>query len=157
MGFDNMKKCSVCSKQQPFKNYHRSKKSKDGYGYRCKDCDRQARHDYKEKNKERFALLARGRQLKWKYGITLEEYDAMFEKQGKKCAVCEATENKGLKQDDRSWSVDHCHTTGQIRGILCNNCNRAIGLLQDSKEIVYRAAEYLGNTIKERLTNGLSC
>jgi hypothetical protein len=76
--------------------------------------------------------------MRKKYGITLEQYQAMLEKQDGVCAVC----GEGCKSG-RALSVDHNHTTGQLRGLLCGNCNRGIGYLQDDPELIRAALEYI--------------
>ncbi len=73
-----------------------------------------------------------------KYGITADEYLALVEKQDGKCGIC--------RVNDPDLVVDHCHNSGQIRGLLCNRCNRAIGLLGDTYESLQAAADYLKDT-----------
>ena len=76
-----------------------------------------------------------------RYGLTVEEFDALLESQDNMCAIC------GLKSDDhgngKRLCVDHCHETSEVRGILCSNCNTAIGLLGDDPERIAKALEYL--------------
>jgi len=74
--------------------------------------------------------------LKWKYGITEEEYDALLAKQEGRCAVC-----RGIPET--RMPVDHDHNTGRVRGLLCQNCNRALGLMGDNVEALRRAVAYL--------------
>jgi hypothetical protein len=76
--------------------------------------------------------------LQVRYGLTTEAFDSMFVGQGDVCAVCE-TSNWGL----RGPTVDHNHATGAIRGILCDNCNTAIGRLKDNSLIARVIADYL--------------
>jgi hypothetical protein len=78
-------------------------------------------------------------QRKSKYGITQEQYDGMLQKQDNKCAICKTTEPKGCG----SWHIDHNHSTGQVRGLLCNNCNVGIGSLGDDPTRLTEAAKYL--------------
>jgi hypothetical protein len=81
--------------------------------------------------------------LKRKYGITLEEYDRLFESQGGKCAIgvgC-VYHPKATRLD-----VDHDHKTGEIRGLLCRSHNRGIGLLGDSVESARATLHYLEAT-----------
>jgi hypothetical protein len=78
--------------------------------------------------------------LKKNYGITSDQYRDMMDRQAGGCAVC------GSETSDiigRRLHVDHCHETGRVRGLLCANCNLAIGKLQDSPDLFLRAAEYL--------------
>jgi hypothetical protein len=73
---------------------------------------------------------------KWKYGVGEAEWNALFEAQGNRCAICRTTE-------DEQWSLDHCHSTGEPRGVLCRACNVGIGQLKDDPNIVRAALAYL--------------
>ncbi len=75
--------------------------------------------------------------LKAKYGLTLEQYDDMLDRQGGGCAICD--EPPG----DTALHVDHCHDTGRIRGLLCFRCNSALGNLRHDPEVIGRALEYV--------------
>ncbi len=75
------------------------------------------------------------------YGITVEEYDALYELQGGRCVICGRHQSK-LK---RALCVDHNHATGQVRGLLCIRCNSGIGHFQDNSSLVRFAADYLDN------------
>jgi len=140
-----MKKCTVCKLELPFENYHKSKSSSDGYGYRCKKCDREARHNYRDKNRERFREVSRRKYLKHRYSITPEIYEKILEDQGGCCAICKIDSNKSAygKHVSPRFSVDHCHKTGNVRGLLCNSCNRGLGLLGDDPEVLEQAVLYL--------------
>jgi hypothetical protein len=83
-------------------------------------------------------LATREANLRHRYGIGVKDYDAMYEKQEGKCAIC------GIKRD-KNLDVDHCHDTGKIRGLLCNCCNQALGLLNDDENIIKKAAEYVAS------------
>ena len=72
-----------------------------------------------------------------KFGITLEQYNQMLAEQGGTCAICHAV--PGL----RRLAVDHDHATGTIRGLLCSECNKALGLLEDDPALLRQAADYL--------------
>lgn len=77
--------------------------------------------------------------LRKMFGITLEDYNEMYKAQNGRCAICD----KHSDDDSQALSVDHCHTTGKVRGLLCNNCNRALGLFNDSPEILSKAIAFL--------------
>lgn len=79
-----------------------------------------------------------------KYGITLEEYDAFLKLQNHVCAICKQPE-VGKHQSGRvkRLSVDHDHKSGKVRGLLCGTCNRGIGYLKDSVDILKNATKYL--------------
>lgn len=84
------------------------------------------------------------RSRKYVYGITDLEYRALLEKQHGKCAVCGNGETQmGNGGKVRNLGVDHCHDTGKIRGLLCHNCNVAIGHAQDDPALLRRMAAYL--------------
>lgn len=81
--------------------------------------------------------------LKRTYGITYDDYQRMLEDQGYVCAIC-GEEGFVMKSTHKlKLVVDHCHTTGRVRGLLCHNCNRALGLLKDAPERLLKAVEYL--------------
>jgi hypothetical protein len=71
-----------------------------------------------------------------KYGMTVASYQAMALQQGHRCAIC-------LKE--RKLVVDHCHATGEVRALLCNQCNVGLGAFADDVEAIERAATYLRN------------
>lgn len=80
-------------------------------------------------------------QRKWKYGITQEEYDTKLNFQNGCCAICSRVLDGSSR--DATPCVDHNHTTGKIRGLLCRPCNQAIGCLQDKSYLCQLAATYL--------------
>lgn len=79
------------------------------------------------------------RQVKSKYGITAEQYDAMLAAQGGKCALCGREGNVGGKR----LAVDHCHGTGKVRGLLCNPCNTMLGNARDDVDLLTAAIAYV--------------
>jgi hypothetical protein len=91
--------------------------------------------ELRDKRRVQNRLWQRENALKKVYGISLADYEAMFERQGGACAICKRT---GV-----TLCVDHCHLTGQVRGLLCTQCNCAIGLCRDDPALLRAAAEYL--------------
>lgn len=75
-----------------------------------------------------------------KYGITWLEYTRILEQQGDTCGICFGVLPVSVT---RRLSVDHCHTTGEVRGILCQRCNSAIGLLGENENVLLNAIAYL--------------
>jgi transcription elongation factor Elf1 len=73
------------------------------------------------------------------YGITLKQYELMLDKQKFKCAIC----GKHDEVEGRRLAIDHCHTTGKVRGLLCGKCNRGLGLFYDNEELLQNAIKYL--------------
>lgn len=161
-----MKRCSKCGLVQPLENYYAAKGTRDGLRGDCKSCFKQraaARYradpePYKERakawaraNPERVAERARlyrltGQKakndrrshLKRKFGITVEQYDAMFSEQGGRCAICKRKPTKGI-----SLHVDHRPGTKRVRGLLCFRCNNALGDFRDRPELLVAALHYL--------------
>ena len=129
-------------------------------GYQCRECrnekqraywaalpedvriarqkDGEYQRKYREINSERVKELSRKTHIMRKFGITIEEYDAMFSAQNGVCAICENICATGYK-----LAVDHNHTTGKIRALLCKNCNTAIGLLKENTDTMTKAIKYL--------------
>jgi hypothetical protein len=97
-----------------------------------------------EKRKQR--IYERKLDYRKKYGITLEQYNAMFANQNGCCLIC----NKHQKVLEKGLAVDHCHTTGKVRGLLCSNCNLMLGLAKDKTEILSNAIRYLNTIAKDK-------
>ncbi|MFF8651351.1 endonuclease VII domain-containing protein [Streptomyces griseoluteus] len=122
---DGHKLCLKCGEIKPWAEWHRNSSASDGLSTRCKTCR---------------AAEGRANHLKRSYGITEAERDAMVAAQRGLCVIC---------LNAPAAHVDHCHKTGRVRGVLCFNCNSAIGKLGDDPEAVRRAAAYLeGNSWK---------
>lgn len=79
------------------------------------------------------------RRLQRQCGITVDQYEEMKKSQRDGCAICGGPPKRG----DKYLSIDHCHKTGKVRGLLCSSCNAGIGHLKDDLRLVERAAEYL--------------
>jgi hypothetical protein len=92
--------------------------------------NRRWRDTNKERSKQRVRLK--------RYGLVREDFDSLLASQGGTCAVCKTAEPRG-----NGWCIDHCHQAGDVRGILCNNCNTAIGLFSDNPDHLRAAAEYI--------------
>ncbi|WP_373559632.1 endonuclease VII domain-containing protein [Streptomyces sp. TLI_55] len=113
------KHCRTCGEVKPHSEWHRNATASDGLSTRCKACR---------------AVQGRQDHLKRQYGMTEAERDEMVASQMGLCVIC-------LKAP--AVHVDHCHKTGRVRGVLCFNCNSAIGKLGDDPDAVRRAAAYL--------------
>lgn len=85
------------------------------------------------------------------YGITEAHYQWMLEQQGGCCAICKG---KDPRHRFGRFLVDHCHESGDIRGLLCHNCNLALGMVSDSRDILNSAIQYLA-TKNDGLVDGL--
>ena len=85
----------------------------------------------------------RDRELRRKYGIDLTDYKSMVQEQDDACAICGTKEKGNARGKTRYWAVDHDHETGQVRALLCQNCNALLGFSREDPAILERAIEYL--------------
>lgn len=85
----------------------------------------------------------RNNSLRFSYGISLDDYNKLFAAQNGKCAIC----NKHQSREYRALCVDHNHATNKIRGLLCNNCNKNLGILEN-KTFCLKATIYLQREVK---------
>jgi len=137
------KSCTECEKLLPLDEYHKNKDSPDGRHSICKVCkNNKARKTYSEKElrqKRPSYASSRERHLLRTYGINISTYNKLLRSQKYCCGVC------GKHQDDekKSLHVDHNHETGEIRGLLCNFCNRQVIGRHKDPEIFKSAAKYL--------------
>lgn len=137
--------CKTCSKEKPFDEFPKNIMYQDGIRPNCLACHREyQKNSYHEhKHKRPYDYEAdRDSKLKRTYGISYSEYLTMLEAQGGCCAIC-GTSDTGKR---KAFAVDHNHTTGKVRGLLCSNCNTGIGNLKEDEGIMLRAMEYLRNT-----------
>jgi hypothetical protein len=106
----------------------------------CKPCSNARTRAWAEANPEEWDRAGRKSHLKIKYGLTLEQYDEMLADQGGVCAICKrsAADSRGYRMH-----IDHCHSTGVVRGILCVSCNLGIGSFRDDPDRCEAAAQYL--------------
>lgn len=141
--------CSVCNELKPLEDFYKEARVKDGRMRRCKLCHCAATAKYRTQNPEvyRKASLKHWHNLKdskkhgkWlkRYGLTKEEYETLFDKQKGLCFICKKECSSG-----QNLSVDHCHKTGKVRGLLCKKCNTALGMLEDNIEYFQTAILYL--------------
>ena len=133
------KTCSKCNRRLSLVSFTKHKLSKDGLSSRCKKCSKEHQKKFRESNKELLKERTRGYNLKRKFKLTVEEYDSMLLSQKGCCAICKSSECA----TGRRLSVDHCHTTGIIRGLLCQSCNTALGKLKDDINVLKEAVKYL--------------
>ena len=149
------KKCYKCGEEKSLKDFSNCARSKDGKQAACKLCKKA----YAEANKERVALKRKEkylkekncpvyqekvyyRHIKWKYNLDKEVYVNMLSKQDNCCKIC----SKSFKELDQRPAVDHCHTTGKIRGLLCDTCNRGLGYFKDNIKYIENAIRYLNES-----------
>lgn len=119
---------------QSMDSYWNDKSSEDGKSSVCIACRKISHLNFAPKRRAKILLA--------KYGLTEEQYDQRFAKQGHCCAICKSKDSK-TKTDRNTFCVDHCHETGIVRGLLCSDCNAGLGKLGDTYEAIERVLEYL--------------
>lgn len=138
------KLCGICKETLPIESFHKCSREKSGYQQWCKTCRKSHNHeerkqyfrDFYHANPEKYL----NHTYKKNYGITLEEYNEMLAQQKGVCAICSNTCNSF-----RRLAVDHDHATGKIRGLLCGNCNKGLGVYHDNIQLLQNAIKYLEN------------
>jgi hypothetical protein len=161
-----MKRCKKCGVSKPLDDFYRAAGTKDGLRGECKSCNSQDKRRryladpeaaiarvkrWQQANPDRVNATQRARRarpdakrraraehLMRKYGMTIEQYDAMLEAQGGGCFICGRP-----PRDDISLHVDHDHSTGEVRGILCFCCNNALADFQEDPVLLLKAADYI--------------
>lgn len=121
---DDKKLCSYCHTYKSFDKFGKNRDNK--LKSRCKDCQTKYNNQY---HKDIFRFD--------RYGITKETFDQLLDNQDYTCAICKKQIN------ERSSHIDHCHTTGNVRGILCEKCNKGLGQFDDNIEYLNNAIKYL--------------
>jgi len=138
------KKCTECGVFKPRSNFGPHGKARGGVRSPCKLCESVMQKAKYKLNPSNSAKIQRRSRIKVKYGLTMAGYESILESQGGMCAIC-GTNTPGGRCGDAGpvFSVDHCHTTGRIRGLLCTLCNTALGGFKDNQLFLCRAIEYL--------------
>lgn len=103
----------------------------------------------KYRHTEKWIANARKTHLKHKYNITPEQYDVMLKNQNGVCAICKQPETASRAGKIKLLSVDHNHITKQLRGLLCDDCNKALGNMHENIERLKSAIEYLNRYSEE--------
>jgi hypothetical protein len=153
--------CRVCREERPVSDFiGKNAKCKECFGAVHREQERERRKVYRAANIESERQKDRDRYRKWKqtrpegwrravkngrlkeqYGITINDLDRMIEACNATCEIC-----REVQLDPYKMHVDHCHSTGAIRGLICGKCNVGIGMFRDNPENLVRAAEYLSRT-----------
>jgi len=162
-----VKYCKKCNTNKDISEFYKNKHHKDGLTSYCKKChseiscqyaktkkgkeivNKSAKKWQRGKGKKKYqkyqkSLKRKNCVLKYKHGITLEQYDEMFKQQNGVCAICSLVDVTG-----RRLAVDHDHKTGKIRGLLCTGCNTRLGTLENK---IWRplAEKYLKSSLSSK-------
>lgn len=136
------KKCTRCLKTKPETDFYAyTERDPHVTGKRhsaCKQCEHEARSAHRKAHPQLASANARRCKIKRLFGITPEQYDIISKKQKGVCAICLRP-----SPDGRRLHIDHCHTKNKVRGLLCHDCNRGIGMFRDNPVLIKRALHYL--------------
>lgn len=116
----------------------------------CNECSNTRSAEYKKNNSEKVRESSRkwarenrdknrSTHYKHRYGIVLDDYNRMFEEQDGYCGICGTHQARFKKR----LAVDHCHETGDVRGLLCDDCNKGLGNFKDNVDYLSKALQYL--------------
>ncbi len=150
------KVCSVCKIDKPVSEYFKDNKRAVGIRCKCKVCCQKETMQWREKNKSEYNnYVAEWRaknperqhkmEIKRRYGLSIERYNEMLTNQGCTCKICGKQHDPSIKRG--RLYVDHCHSTKEVRGLLCGACNSAIGYMEDNPEFLRNAITYLDRSI----------
>jgi hypothetical protein len=130
--------CSKCGRTKPASAFNKNKSRTTGHESECRRCRKDRENTPEARENKRFASLLR------KYGITKQEYTDRFIAQSGFCGICGEMERRVNEfGEPLPLVVDHNHSSGKVRGLLCHDCNKAIGLLKDNWAIANSACLYL--------------
>jgi hypothetical protein len=132
-----VKSCSRCNQIKEYTEFGVDNGAKDKHYYLCLECNREYQNS---RGGSRTPTARRAEHFRLTYKITLEDYQEMFDEQGGRCAICGTAEPGGRY---KVFNVDHNHDTGDVRGLLCGQCNTALGLFKDDSSILLSAIRYL--------------
>lgn len=145
------KTCTKCLISQGIEQFAPHRNYKGGRTTWCRSClSKQAskwsiekapkRRENDNARNKRKPEQKQNAKFKARYGITLEKFKEMSTKQNDKCLICE--KHKSLNKNSKLF-VDHCHVSKKVRGLLCDNCNKGLGVFQDNPALLLKAVEYL--------------
>ena len=134
------KHCKRCGETKSLEHFEMRKRPSGNYTPHtyCRPCRAEYNREWKEANKAKVDAYQHRSHLKKTYSLDYEAYCAMLEEQNGLCAICRKPEPSGQK-----LHVDHCHSTGNIRALLCGPCNRGMGGFRDNPAVLRAAADYL--------------
>jgi len=133
--------CNSCQEVKPLTAFAVQKTHRVGSPVPvCTPCRVEWNRNRRKENPEHVADIERRSKFKRQYGITLEDYNRMLDKQDGGCGICSS---KVAGNRTKYFAVDHCHTTQKVRGLLCTKCNRGLGLFNDNTERLLNAVNYL--------------
>lgn len=138
--------CVICGVRKEREEFPKAPGCSDGRRRTCKKCSYETvAKAVKRRDPSEFSEARRRARLKYAFKMSLEEYNALFEQQGGVCRICQQPERAFSKRSGKTmWlTVDHCHHTMRVRGLLCKMCNTALGQLGDDRGRLLQMIAYL--------------
>jgi hypothetical protein len=141
--------CNKCLEVLPLSEFSLNSKGKYGVKSICKGCSNKAQRALTQEKKLKDPLgFKRARYLKHilkEYDFTEARYEDLLWEQNNRCAICRVDHDEYVlgSKNHSVFCIDHCHSTGKVRGLLCSVCNSGLGKLKDSPELLERALHYL--------------
>lgn len=127
-----MKKCRICKLEKSSDEYYprkiTPKTSKDGLRGECRDCTLKESNDWAKSGK---------------YKLLPGDYEKLVVEQGGLCGVCGSEDPSGGNPRVKRFAIDHNHSNNEVRGLLCNRCNRALGLFRDDPVLLQKAIDWV--------------
>lgn len=158
------KTCPQCKLTLCLSSFYKCAAAKDSHQSWCKSCsvgnpwkaspkgirsNRRSTAVWEVKNPTKRALASQNNRLKSSYGITLNDYNNMRTRQNGLCAICQKPESLKRQGTSKALSVDHCHSSGAIRGLLCTACNLGLGAFKDNVLYLEKAIIYLNRDMRK--------
>lgn len=144
-----LKFCNGCFNVKIHEDFGRNLEKSSGLRDKCKPCRNAQRVANRKANRQKFLAYEHTERykkqqfiytLKRNYGITLDDFNLMLTTQNNKCRICNQEERHKNK---KILSVDHCHESGKVRGLLCHRCNVILGLIKENTNVLENAISYL--------------
>lgn len=150
-----MKTCCKCKQYKAFQLFHNDKTSKDSYSYKCKECALEDANLWYAQKKHTIDWLDRWGGYLTRYWPdksrkeAIYEYFRLLDIQNNVCKICSKPETFITYNSPkiRKLSIDHCHKTGKVRGLLCNRCNKGLGQFEDNLELLEKSLAYLKENV----------
>jgi hypothetical protein len=138
------KKCNICKEQVELSSFTKKKKFYRECCNPCRAVKLKDQYNNDEVYRERTRFINWKSKIKRKYKMTPEDYYIMLDEQKGVCAICKSSNPKTKNNSDK-FCIDHNHITNEIRGLLCSECNSALGQFRDDPNILMSAYEYLND------------
>lgn len=132
---EGLKICTTCTESKDISCFSIINKNTGSTQSSCKVCRNKYKAIKRKANPIKESLRKRKQKLKSNYDMTIEDYDKLYSTQQGNCLICNTYHRK--------LSIDHCHDTGLVRGLLCSNCNSGLGMFKDNSILLLKAVEYL--------------